>query len=153
MKPASLGLNIYGLPKTRTDLKNEEKIDLEMLDFFSRTFLQTERHAPLGAFSMKKQPLTELYVYFCFIFFLLSRGIYYLIPDYYSLSEKLVAALNHVIGKCGTEKIAVNDSKTMQYLFPSLVLMYLGRQQLNISHTHEGEVNHPHASDGHVPVS
>ena len=100
---------------------------------------------------MKKEPLKEL-CYFCFVFFLLSRGIYYIIPDHYSLTEKLVAALN-VTGKCGIEKIGVNDSKTMQYIFPSLVLMYLRRQQLNISYTLEGQVNNPNASEGHVPAS
>ena len=44
----------------------------------------------------------------------------YIIPDHYSPSEKLVAALN-VTGKCGAETIADKCSKTMQDIFPLLI--------------------------------
>ena len=60
------------------------------------------------------------YFSLCSVSFVLFRGIYYITPDYYSLSEKLGAALI-VTGECGAETIADYSSRTMQYIFPLLI--------------------------------
>ena len=46
-------------------------------------------------------------------FSVLLRGIHYITPDFYSLSEKVVAALI-LTGECWVEAIADNNRKTMQ---------------------------------------
>ena len=52
--------------------------------------------------------------------FVLFRGIYYIIPDYYSLSEKLMAALI-LTEECRAEPIADNNSKTLEYIVPLII--------------------------------
>ena len=47
-------------------------------------------------------------------FVLVGGGIYYITPHYYSLSEKLVAAL--IVTLCAAETIADNINKAMQYM-------------------------------------
>ena len=52
--------------------------------------------------------------------FVVFRGIYYSTPDCYSFSLKLVAALIVTV-ECGAETVADNNSKTMQYVFPTYI--------------------------------
>ena len=57
----------------------------------------------------------ELFLFFTLLGFLCSfGGIYYITLHYYSLSEKLVAAL--IVTLCGAETIADNINKGMQYM-------------------------------------
>ena len=51
---------------------------------------------------------------FCLLPFVLFGRIYYITPHYYSLSEKLVAAL--IVTLCGAETIADNINKALQYM-------------------------------------
>ena len=73
----------------------------------------------------KKNPKTFLLlkkIAFILGFSVLLRGIYYITPDFYSLSEKVAAALI-LTGECWVEAIADNNRKTMQDIpldiFPS----------------------------------
>ena len=50
--------------------------------------------------------------------FVLFKGIYYITPQYYSLSEKLVAALT-VTGECGVKTIADDNNNYSIYIFPA----------------------------------
>ena len=65
---------------------------------------------------------TLYFAYFslCSVSFVLFRGIYYVTPDHYSLSEKFmkVGGGFDCNRGCGAQTIADNSNKTMQYIFP-----------------------------------
>ena len=56
----------------------------------------------------------------CLVSFVLLGGIYYINPHYYSLPEKLMAAL-FATGECGAETIADNNNQRMEYVLPLLI--------------------------------
>ena len=61
-----------------------------------------------------KMAMNFSYFSFCLVSFVLFGRIYYITPHYYSLSEKLVAAL--IVTLCGAETIADNINKALQYM-------------------------------------
>ena len=61
-----------------------------------------------------KMAMNLSYFSFCLVSFVLFGRIYYITPHYYSLSEKLVAAL--IVTLCGAETIADNINKALQYM-------------------------------------
>ena len=56
--------------------------------------------------------------------FVLFMGIYDITPNYYSLSEKLVAAMI-ATGDCGAETMVKNNHEVMQYIFPLFIHTFL----------------------------
>ena len=56
--------------------------------------------------------IKTIYFQLCSVSFVLFRRIYYMTPDYKSLSEKLVAALI-VTGECRAKTIADNSNQKM----------------------------------------
>ena len=56
--------------------------------------------------------------------FVLFRGIYDITPNYYSLSEKLVATMI-ATGDCGAETMVKNNHEVMQYILPLLIHVFL----------------------------